>query len=240
MASSDKTTIERQSDSGMDSAKQFFETMKAFRDEVLEAGVDYGMIPGGRSGILTKSGAEKIIRSFGSAAIVELTHDHVDYQTGFRHVSAKCSILKGDRLIGIGFGDANSNELTFGGETGKNKYSTWNPVLKRAKKRAISDAVMTTFACSGLFGSDHDDLTDGEQESRMLGGKTDQNRKEPAKVSSGKVSQKQIRLIMYLAGKLKGTPEFEPYKDITEAGLANLPQSEASALIDELQRVTKG
>lgn len=134
---------------------------------------------------LLKPGAEKIMMTFRFGADPEITDLSGPDEARYRVKVRIFSILDG-RLIGYGIGEASSNETkykwraAFGTEYDdaepdrrkvkhyKNGGSTKqvrqeiadvaNTVLKMAKKRALSDGVITATAASDVFDQDLDDL----------------------------------------------------------------------------------
>lgn len=156
--------------------------------EVMQEGTHYGVIPGTKQPSLYKAGAEKIMSTFRLAADPEVesigTDGEVHYRVKVRILSASGLFLG----AGIGECSSSEDKYAWRAavcqeefdETPENrrrvKYAKWqgkvekkqqvrtnpadvsNTVLKMAKKRGLTDGVLTVTAASDLFTQDIEDL----------------------------------------------------------------------------------
>lgn len=155
--------------------------------EVMKDGTHFGVIPGTRQKSLYKAGAEKIMSTFRLAADPEVTDLGRD---GEIHYRVKVSIRSvSGQFLGAGIGECSSSEekyawrgavhskewdatpenrrrvkyLRDGREIQQirtNPADVSNTILKMAKKRGLTDGVLTVTAASDLFTQDIEDLPD--------------------------------------------------------------------------------
>lgn len=155
--------------------------------EVMKDGTHFGVIPGTKQKSLYKAGAEKIMSTFRLAADPEVTDLGRDGETHYR---VKVSIRSASgQFLGAGIGECSSSEekyawrgtvhpkewdatpenrrrvkfLRDGREIQQvrtNPADVSNTILKMAKKRGLTDAVLTVTAASDLFTQDIEDLPD--------------------------------------------------------------------------------
>ena len=155
--------------------------------EVMRDGTHFGVIPGTKQKSLYKAGAEKIMSTFRLAADPEVTDLG---REGEIHYRVKVSIRSASgQFLGAGIGECSSSEekyawrgavhvkewqatpenrrrvkfLRDGREIQQvrtNPADVSNTILKMAKKRGLTDAVLTVTAASDLFTQDIEDLPD--------------------------------------------------------------------------------
>lgn len=133
----------------------------------LKRDVDFGRIPGTAKPCLYKSGAERIVLALGidTQYTVESAIEEWQGDAPFFFYRVKCSCYKkiGDEVYHItdGMGSANSNERQCGRAS---KWDVANARLKIARKRAMTDAVLT-FGLSNAFAQDieNDDFMKGAE-----------------------------------------------------------------------------
>lgn len=89
-----------------------YNQMVQFVQEVMVDGKDFGKIPGVDKPSLLKPGAEKLCNFFGLAPTFEEVRctEKWDGEEPFFFYRYRCSLWRGDRLIGSGIGSANSHE----------------------------------------------------------------------------------------------------------------------------------
>ena len=100
----------------MQIAVQRREVVVAFMQQIMQAGTDYGMIPGIDKPSLAKAGAEKLVNFFGLEPIYDTVQEIIDW-TGAEHggeplyyVKYRCRLLKDGRVFGSCEGSANTWE----------------------------------------------------------------------------------------------------------------------------------
>lgn len=155
--------------------------------EVMRDGTHFGVIPGTKQKSLYKAGAEKIMSTFRLSADPEVTDLG---REGEIHYRVKVSIRSASgQFLGAGIGECSSSEekyawrgavhvkewqatpenrrrvkfLRDGREIQQvrtNPADVSNTILKMAKKRGLTDAVLTVTAASDLFTQDIEDLPD--------------------------------------------------------------------------------
>lgn len=119
--------------------------------EELIKGEDYTTVEG-RS-VLLKAGAEKLMESKGYIAEYEIINNIVDEKRSFFAVKA---LIKDTQQViqGVGFGACSSSEKD---HWRKDPLGAMNSIMKIAKKRALIDAVISTFNLSRYFTQDIED-----------------------------------------------------------------------------------
>lgn len=155
--------------------------------EVMKDGTHFGVIPGTKQKSLYKAGAEKIMSTFRLSADPEVTDLG---REGEIHYRVKVSIRSASgKFLGAGIGECSSSEekyawrgavhskewdatpenrrrvkyLRDGREIQQvrtNPADVSNTILKMAKKRGLTDGVLTVTAASDLFTQDIEDLPD--------------------------------------------------------------------------------
>ncbi len=145
------------SEESIQELKRYFDLFRKLQQIVLEENIDYGYPAGKKSQdqkpSLYKSGAEKLTRLFGLIAKFEAIDKKVSAEQV--HYEFKCTLYKGDRLIGEGYGSCNSFEKD---AWKSNPLKFHNNILKIAKKRAHVDAVLTSLGASNVFTQDIEDF----------------------------------------------------------------------------------
>lgn len=119
---------------------------------VLIRETDFGKIPGTSKPTLLKAGAEKILWGYGITTKIEVEHAVEDYgEDPFFYFRCRCECWKGDLLLTVGYGSANSRERQCGRQSA---YDAANSRLKIARKRALVDAALMVGQLSGAFAQD--------------------------------------------------------------------------------------
>ena len=90
-----------------------YKVMVAFVKAQMQKDVDYGVIPGTKKPTLLKPGAEKLCRLFNLRPILEIIHSVVDFEKPLFHYHYRCSLYRGDELVGQGDGCCNSMEVKY-------------------------------------------------------------------------------------------------------------------------------
>ena len=140
----------------VEEAKERDDEMSRFIDEVLVAGVDYGIVPHTSKPTLLKPGAEKILNFLGLIARTEVVNRIEDIGAGYFAYECKVFVIDRDGVVrGEGVGITNSKEGKYAKSTG---FSVQNTILKMAKKRALVDATLNVGSLSGKFTQDVEDM----------------------------------------------------------------------------------
>lgn len=168
---------------------------RKFIHTALKEGRDYGVIPGTneKKKSLWKPGAERVNAAYGVLARFEFSEQEVDHDRvvnyekkewdpdvrgkknlvpgqskGLYRYVIRCSLYKGDTLVGEGLGSCSSMETKYVDRP----RDLENTIIKIAKKRAFVDATLTTFGLSDEFSQDYDedaeDKAEEEREQRRL------------------------------------------------------------------------
>jgi hypothetical protein len=165
---------------------QLPKVLRDFYLKVMRKGIDYSTLPGTPKPSLRKEGAELLSKGFGYHAIPTIItkEERFDPEAPFFSYVVKCSIYKGEQVIGEAFGAANSKELQFGykwvaeekvqkdtktygervNDRGKKElrvalepwevFSKQNQILKMADKRAFVAAILRVTGASRIFTQD--------------------------------------------------------------------------------------
>lgn len=138
------------------------------RDVQLKRNVDFGVIPGTKKPSLFKSGAERIIMSYGLMCRFDITNamEKFDERGGaFFHYVVRCDLVKGftqpdgtyhEVVFANGFGESNTGESRNGSKSGVNSA---NSTIKMAQKRAMVQAALAVSGLSSMFSQDIEDET---------------------------------------------------------------------------------
>ena len=140
------------------------------QEVTLSRNVDFGVVPRTKKPSLYKSGAEKIIMTYGLMCryTIESRIEQLDAKgNGFFYYNVKCSLMKGFTLsdgsykeveYANGFGSANTNESRNGMNSA---FNSANATLKMAQKRAMVQAALAVSGLSSMFTMDMEDETQG-------------------------------------------------------------------------------
>jgi hypothetical protein len=169
--------LAKQDAGGVDIVNAQMGSLKALVKSSLQAGMDYGVIPGtGKKPTLLQPGAEKIALMLG----ITLRHDVTtsQLQGGHREVTvvAHAILRKTGEEVGDGIGICSTMESKYryrndwehkvNGKPGKvenrDVADVWNTVAKMAEKRADIDCVKRVASASEFFTQDLEDLPDYE------------------------------------------------------------------------------
>ena len=132
-----------------------YRVMVAFVKAQMKKDVDYGVIPGTKKPTLLKPGAEKLIRLFNLRPHLELLHSVVDFETPLFYYHYRCSLHKGEEMVGEGDGCCNSREKKYEKQQYK-IFDLTNTICKIAQKRALVAAVLCSCGASEFFTQDLD------------------------------------------------------------------------------------
>ena len=159
-----------------------YERIRELIAKALTKGRDYDTIPGTKKPTLLKPGAERICSAFGTVLEYEITEREVDHDrdvhwegmfwedgkrewkegnsTGLYRYVVHCRVRRRDdgALLGEGVGACSSMEKKYI----KEPRDKENTILKMAKKRALVDATLGTFALSEQFSQDLEDMDRAE------------------------------------------------------------------------------
>lgn len=186
----------------VEEAKQSDDEMNRFIDAVLVAGVDYGVIPHCTKPTLLKPGAEKIMNYLGLIARTVITNRVEDFNVGFFSYECKVYLLDYNGVVrGEGVGLTNTRETKYAKQNG---YSVQNVVLKMAKKRALTDAILNVGALSARFTQDVEDMNieaDHLADRPVADLPTSKSRSNSDTVVEKPVTQKQIKFLESLIVK---------------------------------------
>lgn len=155
--------------------KAHVSAMNDFVKECMIEDVDYGNIPGIKSKILLKQGAEKICQLLNVAPTFHVESVPIDNE--HRECIVKTDLVSRTTgvVVGSGIGSCSTmekkyrwrniyeNGVNVGREENQDIADQYNTVLKMAKKRSLVDAVITIGVCSGLFTQDLEDEQTGTQ-----------------------------------------------------------------------------
>ena len=133
-------------------------------------GRDFGTIPGaGPKPTLLKPGAEKLASFFGLSPQFETVDQEMDW-TGADHdgepfffIRQRCTLTRGDLVVGQGIGSCNSWEKKYrwrNGQKNPNAADLVNTIDKMAQKRALVAAVLIAVNASEFFTQDIEDYGD--------------------------------------------------------------------------------
>lgn len=121
------------------------------REIKIKRDVDFGKIPGTKTPVLYKAGAERIVWAYGIETHYELESAIEDYENGFFFYRFRCEFWKNGMHITDGYGSSNSRERKNGSASG---FDVANTCLKIAKKRALVDGAILVGQLSGMFTQD--------------------------------------------------------------------------------------
>lgn len=148
-----------------DESQRRIDELKAFVDDVMVRGVDYGLIDGFSKPTLLKPGAEKLCDVFGFSKTAKVVNRIEHWETGIFAYEVKMTLTRKNNGVieAEGLGSCNSKESSF---RGQDPYTIVNTVLKMAKKRALIDAVLSATRSSGIFTQDIEDITPSKSKTK--------------------------------------------------------------------------
>lgn len=138
------------------------------REITLRRNIDFGVVPGTKKPSLYKSGAEKVIMTYGLMCRfhVESMMEKFDEHGGaFFHYLMRCDLVKGftqpngeyhEVVFANGYGESNTGESRNGSKSGVNAA---NNTVKMAQKRAMVQAALSVSGLSTMFSQDIEDET---------------------------------------------------------------------------------
>lgn len=205
--------------------------LDSFINTNLKEDIDYGIIPGtGTKPTLLKPGAEKVLSLFNLRAEWGKDTDTLEMINIPGAVAFECKLVNrsNGEIVGEGRGVAIPNE--------KKSWNA-NTQVKICEKRALVDAVLSTFALSSRYTQDIEDMTPDTTN----GSKTPYNSKSGQPVASyvkdpdKPASEPQKYKIKKQLEELKNDEEWLK-KQINE-GIDTLKMGKASKVIEQLQAI---
>lgn len=100
----------------IEAARQMYSIVANMRKEVLQEGVDYGVIPGTDKPTLFKAGAEKLCWALGMRPIFEAESIIEDFDKPLFYYRYRCNLehIDSGKIVGSGIGSCNSMEDKYG------------------------------------------------------------------------------------------------------------------------------
>lgn len=198
-----------------------------FIGENLKDGIDYGKIPGcGEKPTLLKPGAEKVISLFNLRPSWARDTEVLEMLGGEKLVALKCELINrvSNEIVGEGRGVARPAEK-----------SSWNEntQVKICEKRALVDAVLSTFALSSRYTQDVEDMGTKAQEQpqKATQGNTASHSASEVKL----ISDKQAKFIRSLLKDANKNEEWVMAKTgRAGAKLETMPLTVGTQVIDQL------
>jgi hypothetical protein len=229
---------------------KFTEIVEAKKDRdklissTLEENVDYGVIPGTRKPTLLKPGAEQIAGWYNCSPTFKTIDKTIDVENGIYRYVRSCKLIHRTTgvIVGEGSGACSTTENKF---SSNEKYpdrshGMENTILKMADKRALVAVVLITFALSGRFTQDLEDMERPETpRDQHVGGKPFQdNAPDTYWTFKGKDGNQTIGAVSgkifteaflnnagFKQGKLKKEMWYAPYQEATIAMLKEMPRA---------------
>jgi hypothetical protein len=131
----------------------YYNSMTMFVKLQMQRDLDYGLIPGTNKPCLFKTGAEKLCRLFNLRPNFSLIQSVVDFDKPLFHYHYRCSLYRGNEMVGEGDGCCNSMEVKY--QKQKHKvFDLTNTICKIAQKRALIAAVLSSCGASEFFTQD--------------------------------------------------------------------------------------
>ena len=136
----------------------------------LKRDVDFGMIlkkdgsPISKKPTIFKSGAHRILTTFGLRYLTEIVDSYADYKEGVFVYTCKTTAYYNDVPVRTGFGTANTMEKSTGFATG---WDVANTKLKLAEKRSEVDLAIKLADASAWFTADLEDMDNEARASNL-------------------------------------------------------------------------
>ena len=138
----------------IEEAKAFESKINDCIDQIFQEGVHYGLVKGIKKRFLFKAGAEVIANLLGLTVRTEIIDKVEDYVNGYFSFTCKTWLISGSGIIrSEGLGSCNCRENAY---AKSNPYNTVNVLIKLAKKRSFTDAVLGVASLSNKFSQDPD------------------------------------------------------------------------------------
>ncbi len=138
----------------IEEAKEFEAKINACIDQLFQEGVHYGTVTGVKKKFLFKAGAEVIANLLGLVVRTEIIDKVEDYTNGYFAYTCKTWLISGSGEVrGEGLGCCNSRENKY---QKSNPYNVVNILIKLAKKRSFTDAILGVASLSNRFSQDED------------------------------------------------------------------------------------
>lgn len=170
----------------IEEAKAFEDKINACIDQLFQEGVHYGKVQGIKKPFLFKAGAEVVANMLGLVVRTEVIDKVEDYANGYISFCCKTWLIDGSGIVrGEGLGCCNSRENKY---AKSNPFNVINILIKLAKKRSFTDAILGVANLSNRFSQD-EDLVDSTTE-----GRNPEELKRPPKLER-KATQKQIQYL---------------------------------------------
>ena len=180
----------------------------------LQRDIDFGKIPGTKKPTLYKSGAERIVMTYGVSTDFTIGRaiENTSGEEPFFFYLVRCSfdkIMPDGRIVHItdGYGSANTNEKKCGHAS---KWDLANTQLKIAKKRALVDGALILGQLSNMFGQDIENEDFMEDAQTKIEGIPD---------GDSVITPRQIKRIYAIAAQ-NGLSTKQAKEIITKAGFA--------------------
>ena len=135
-------------------AKEFEAKINDCIEQLFQEGIHYGTVTGIKKRFLFKAGAEVIANLLGLVVRTEIIDKVEDYTNGYFAYTCKTWLIDGAGVVrGEGLGSCNSRENKY---QKSNPYNVVNILIKLAKKRSFTDAVLGVASLSNKFSQDED------------------------------------------------------------------------------------
>lgn len=147
----------------IEEAKEFESKINSCIELIFQSGIHYGTVTGIKKKFLFKAGAEVIANLLGLVVRTEIIDKVEDYTNGYFAYTCKTWLIDGSGIVRAeGLGACNSRENKY---AKSNPYNVVNILIKLAKKRSFTDAVLGVASLSNRFSQD-EDLVDPVTEGR--------------------------------------------------------------------------
>lgn len=138
----------------IEEARDFEAKINACIEQLFQEGVHYGTVTGVKKKFLFKAGAEVITNLLGLVVRTEIIDKVEDYTNGYFAFTCKTWLIDGAGVVrGEGLGSCNSRENKY---AKSNPYNVVNILIKLAKKRSFTDAILGVASLSNKFSQDED------------------------------------------------------------------------------------
>lgn len=182
----------------VEEAREFESKINSCIELLFQEGIHYGTVTGIKKKFLFKAGAEVIANLLGLVVRTEIIDKVEDYTNGYFAYTCKTWLIDGSGIVRAeGLGACNSRENKY---AKSNPYNVVNILIKLAKKRSFTDAVLGVASLSNRFSQDEDlvdPVTEGRNPDEL---KAKQKLSRPA-------TKKQLEYLQKLMQQHGNTPE---------------------------------
>ena len=188
---------------------------------------DFGKIPGTKSPVLYKAGAERIVWCYGVETHYILENAIEDPENGFFFYRFKCEFWKSGMHITDGYGSSNTREKKTGSASA---FDAANTALKIAKKRALVDGAILIGQLSGMFTQDLENENTLAEGTKAYGN------------GKGPVTAPQIKMFYTVASRA-GLTKQQAKEFLRKHGYESakqIQQSDFENLLEELRKIGEG